>query len=153
MDFDFKHDDIDKIKKSYIYKDKDITEPTIINTYLDLIFESRIICYKIPEKLNDLKTRINGHKGENCEKMKKYEDRDNELMNQYNDIIKEQKQENFYYWELLSCFKYNKDKGPTNLFNNASQEILDMRLKSCIEKEKNIILINDEIKQLFEHNF
>ena len=47
----------------------------------------------------------------------------------------------------------NKDKGPINLFNNASQEILDMRLKSCIEKEKNIILINDEIKQLFEHNF
>ena len=53
MDYSFNNDDIDTIRKSYIFKD--LKEPRKINDEMRIEFENRIACYKIPEKLFELK--------------------------------------------------------------------------------------------------
>ena len=148
MDYSFNNDDIDTIRKSYIFKD--LKEPRKINDEMRIEFENRIECYKIPEKLFELKKRINASKMENDEKMKVDEETINKLINEYNNIIKEAREEHLYYWNALSSFKYKEYKIPKDLYIKATQELLDARLKSVINREKLIILLNDKVKLLFD---
>lgn len=104
MNYIVNNDDIYTIKKNYIFKD--ITDAYKINDEMRIKFEIRIEHNKIPEKLFELKRRINSSKMENGEKMKIDEETNHKLIKEYNDIIKTEKEEHLYYWDAICSFKY-----------------------------------------------
>jgi hypothetical protein len=148
MKFDFNNDDIDTIRKSYIIQDT--TDPTRINDKMDVEFDIRILRYKIPEKINELRTRINDNKVKNDGEMKIFEEKINKLIDEYYEINEKNREEYLYYWQVLSSYKANEDIISKDLYTKTTKEILDIRLKSLINREKLIISINDKIKELFD---
>lgn len=152
--FDFNHESIDVIKSRYQYE---IGSGNNCDINMDLYVKFRMAIrkFELPKKFKELKARIRNYKGKKTDKIKSDEQKLDKLIQEYQDMLDDAFKFNFdtdlLLTKIYSCYRNNwYEKNAKSIFKNLCKEILDNDIKKYIKYEKLIILINDNIKELFE---
>ena len=93
------------------------------------------------DKFDELKEEIKNYKGTNKAKIKESEENLNKFIKEYEDIVKNAKDNFNLFYMVIGRIKYDYEdnyyqKGAKNTFYQASKEILDNQINLYIKSEK-----------------
>ena len=117
------------------------------------IFKDALSSFNAKEKFNEINKKIQElRKNDNYDDYKIIEEI-KDLANEYNDIVKEYKENFDYYFKVIfnlySDYKYNiSENGAENIYDKLTTEIITLLNKNYINYEKKLINIDDKLKVL-----
>ena len=122
---------------------------TVYTALFLLTFKDRII--KIVNNIEELKKKLNDYQGNKVNKNREIEKLD-ETVNKLISFKKEAYEGFQYYSDYMAHLAHESDRlnneTAKNLYINASENIIIIQIKNYLKYERNLLIINDNIKQL-----